>query len=73
MCIRDRVYWEFLEALAALASFVYKNPYQPLETKIDDFIVNYLQASPVIDKKRAVYNLYFKSKQRRAMAQAAQQ
>jgi hypothetical protein len=36
-------YWEFLEAIAALACFAFKNPYLPLESKIDEFISTILQ------------------------------
>lgn len=37
------IYWEFLEAVAALSCFQYKDPYKPLEIKLDDFIVLILQ------------------------------
>ena len=41
------VYHEFLESIAALACFVYKNPYLPLETKIDNFIQQVLMVRPL--------------------------
>jgi hypothetical protein len=53
------VYWEFLESIAALSCFVCKSPYLPLESKIDDF-VNIIMTSATIDKKRHIYNMFFK-------------
>lgn len=46
------VYYEFLESVAVLASYAFKNPYMPLEGKIDDFITTYLKGAPSVQKKR---------------------
>jgi hypothetical protein len=42
------VFWEFLEAVAALSVFAFKNPYLPLETKIDQFIGTILITAPQV-------------------------
>jgi hypothetical protein len=52
------VFIEFLEAVAALACHAFKNPYQPLETKIDDFVTAVLQESPAIERRRHEFSLF---------------
>lgn len=54
------VYWEFLESIAALSCFVCKSPYLPLESKIDEF-VNIIMTCSTIDRKRHVYNMFYKT------------
>ena len=54
------VYWEFLEGIAALTCFAFKNPYIPLEARIDDFIMM-LQKCVDIKKKRQMYIFYAKN------------
>jgi hypothetical protein len=41
------VYYEFVEGVSALACFVFKSPYIPLETKINDFVTRVLQGPRV--------------------------
>jgi len=59
----EMVYWEFLESVAALACFVYKNPYLPLENKLDEFICTVLKPNKKIEKRRFAFAFKKKKKE----------
>lgn len=53
------VFWEFLEACAALSTFMYRNPYVALETRLENFIVT-LKSNEQIERVRHQHQLFFK-------------
>lgn len=49
------VFWEFLESIAAMACFYDRDPFLPVETRLDAFI-DYLQdGCPAVETKRRMY------------------
>ena len=49
------VFWEFLESIAAMACFYDRDPFLPVETRLDAFIEYLQDGCPPVETKRRMY------------------
>ena len=49
------VFWEFLESIAAMACFYDRDPFLPVETRVDAFIEYLQDGCPAVETKRRMY------------------